>query len=109
MTSGPNHDEDPDTTGSTVPPYEGRKEAADIDPQEQSTKDGAKTAGATGPVEDDEFKAPDPQDTEGGATGSPADEQPASETPESDEPRGDELSETGPDHTPGTGRAEDKP
>ena len=109
MTSGPHHNEDPDTTGSTVPPYEGRRESADIDPQEEATKDDVKTAGATGPVEDDEFKATDPGETEGGATASPADEQPASETPESDESRGDELSESGPAHTPGTGRAEDKP
>lgn len=81
MTSGPNANEEPDTTGSTVPPYEGRRESADVEGQEESTKDGAKTGGATGPVEDDEAKAPEPSETEGGATGSPADEQPAEDQP----------------------------
>ena len=55
--------DDPDTAGRAVPPYEGRRETADVDPQEKSTKDGAKVGGATGPVEDDERKAPDPADT----------------------------------------------
>ena len=108
MTSGPNANEDPDTTGSTVPPYEGRRESADVNGQEESTKDGAKVGGAIGPVEDDEMKAPEPGATERGATGSPADEQPASESVDSGEPRGDELDATGPSHTPGTGRAEDQ-
>ena len=52
MTSGPNANEDPDTEGSTVPPYDGRRESADVDGPEKSTKDGARTGGATGPVED---------------------------------------------------------
>ena len=93
---------DPDTQGRAVPPYEGRRETADVDPQEQSTKDDAKTAGATGPVEDAERKAADPADTARGGVASPADAQPA-----------DQMSETeasdpgvGPAHVPGTTRGE---
>jgi hypothetical protein len=89
--------------GSTVPPYEGRREDADIDPQEESSKDEAKVGGATGPVADPSAKAPDPAETERGATASPADEQPA-----------DQMVETkasdpgvGPAHYPGTTRGED--
>lgn len=93
-----------DTEGRTLPPYEGRRESADVDPQEESTKDGAKTAGATGPVQDDEQKAPDPGDTPGGATTTPADEQPAEEMPETDL----DDDRVGPAHHPGTGRAEDQ-
>jgi len=107
MTSGPNANEEPDTTGSTVPPYEGRKESADVKGQEESTKDGAKTAGATGLVEDDEAKAPEPSETERGATASPADEQPAEDTSDATV-KGDDLSATGPAHESGVGRGEDK-
>ena len=95
----------PDTEGKTVPPYEGRRESADVGSQDESTRDGAKVGGATGPVEDDEIKSPDPANTPGGATGSPSDEQPAGDMPETDT----DDNETGPAHTPGTGRAEDKP
>jgi hypothetical protein len=48
MTSGPNHNEDPDTRESAVPPYEGRRKSADVDDAEEATKDGAATGGATG-------------------------------------------------------------
>ena len=94
---------DPDTEGRTVPPYEGRRGTADVDPQEKSTKDDAKTAGATGPVDDPEMKAPDPAGTARGAVASPADEQPADQMPES------ETSDpgVGPAHVPGTSRGED--
>jgi hypothetical protein len=51
MTTSP-HPDEPDTEGKTLPPYDGRRESADIDGPEESTKDGARTAGATGPVED---------------------------------------------------------
>jgi hypothetical protein len=105
MTSGPNADEDPDTTGSTVPPYDGRRESADVAGQEESTKEGARTAGATGPVEDDTPKAPDPSDTERGEHASPADEQPASGSADTDL----DPDLTGPAHEPGTGRAEEQP
>lgn len=104
MTSGPNANEDPDTEGKAVPPYDGRQVTADIDDSEESTKEGAKTAGATGPVEDDEAKAPDPESTERGEHASPADEQPASESSDTDM----DPDMTGPSHDAGTGRAEDK-
>jgi hypothetical protein len=96
-------DNDPDTQGRAVPPYEGRRETADVDSQEKSTKDGAKTAGATGPVIDPESKAPEPTDTPRGGVASPADEQPADQMPES------ETSDpgVGPAHVPGTSRGED--
>lgn len=101
----PNGPEDVDTRGKTLPPYEGRRESADVDGQEESTKGGAKVGGATGPVEDDEMKAPEPADTPRGATASPSDEQPASDMPETD--LDDDT--VGPAHEPGTGRAENKP
>jgi len=41
---------EPDTEGRTLPPYEGRRDSADVDDQNQTVKDDAKTAGATGPV-----------------------------------------------------------
>lgn len=103
MTSSP-HPDDPDTEGRTLPPYDGRQKSADIDGPEKSTKDGARTAGATGLVEDDEAKAPDPASTERGEHASPADEQPAAESTDTDL----DPDITGPSHEPGTGRAEDR-
>ncbi|MEP7020020.1 MAG: hypothetical protein ABI808_05180 [Pseudonocardiales bacterium] len=92
-----------DEHGAAIPPYEGRKSEAS---EEQDTyKDGARTAGATAPVTDPDMKGPEPDDTERGPTASPADEQPAGETPDG----ADSAASTGPSHTPGTGRAEDKP
>ncbi len=95
--------DDPDTGGRAMPPYEGRRESADVEGQEKSEKDGAKTGGATGPVEDDEMKAPEPDDTDRGAVASPADEQPASEQPETDL----DPDMTGPSHIEGVPRGED--
>lgn len=103
MTTGFNVNEDPDMTGKTVPPYEGRRESADVDPQETSTKDGAKVGGATGPVADDEMKAPDPEETERGRVASPADEQPGEESPTTDT----HIDMTGPSHQTGVTRGED--
>ena len=97
------HGDDPDTEGSTIPPYEGRRASADIDDQSESVKEGAKVGGATGLVEDDQPKAPDPADTERGPVASPSDEQPADERPEGD----DSDPGVGPAHTPGTSRGED--
>jgi hypothetical protein len=99
----PNGPEGVDPAGKTVPPYEGRRESADVDGSEKSTRDGAKVGGATGPVEDAEGKAPDPASTPGGATGSPSDEQPASQMPETDL----DDDRVGPAHQPGTPRGED--
>jgi hypothetical protein len=92
-----------DLEGRTVPPYEGRRESADVDGEEKLRRDGANVGGATGPVESDERKAPEPADTQRGAVASPADEQPAADSP------GDEPGEAsvGPAHHPGTRRGED--
>ncbi len=105
MASDPNRPDGIDTGGKAVPPYEGRRESADVDSKAESTKDDAKVGGATGPVEDADMKAPEPGATERGATGSPADEQPASQAPETDL----DDDRVGPAHTEGTGRAEDQP
>lgn len=93
------------TEGKTVPPYEGRQKSADVDGKEDSTKDGAKTAGATGLVEDDDMKAPEPSATDRGATATPSDEQPASQMPETD--LDDDA--VGPAHVEGSRRAEEQP
>ncbi|MEJ7635068.1 hypothetical protein [Aeromicrobium sp.] len=104
MTTSPDPD-NPDTEGKTLPPYDGRREAADPSEVSGTTPD-AGTGGASAPTDDPELKSPDPDETDGGATGSPADEQPAEETPDTDTGDSDP---TGPAHTPGTGRAEDQP
>ncbi len=108
MTTSPDPD-NPDTEGKTIPPYDGRKETADVEGKEESTKDGVKTGGATGLVEDDDAKAPDPDDTERGAHASPADEQPVEDADEDAGPDAGPGATTGASHEPGTGRAEDKP
>ena len=89
--------------GSAVPPYEGRRESADVDGEEKLHRDGANVGGATGPVESEEQKAPEPAGTPRGAVASPADEQPAAE---SGGPDPGEAS-VGPAHHPGTTRGED--
>jgi hypothetical protein len=93
----------PDTGGRAIPPYEGRRESADVGDQSESEKEGAKVAGATGPVRDDERKAPDPADTARGPQASPADEQPAQDMEENE--ASDEG--VGPDHVSGVQRGED--
>jgi len=89
--------------GSAVPPYEGRRETADVDGEEKLHRDGADVGGATGPVESDERKAAVPADTPRGAVASPADEQPAGGS------GGDDPGEAsvGPAHQAGTSRGED--
>ena len=91
-------------SSDSVPPYEGRRTSGDVAGPEQARRGGAKTGGATGPVEDSEYSAPDPESTPGGATGLPADEQPASEAPGTDRDEGG----TGPAHEAGAPRAEDQ-
>ena len=66
------HDEDPDTEGRTVPPYEGRRESADVDGAEEASRGDAQGRrchrsgrGATSE------RSPDPADTERGAHGLP--------------------------------------
>jgi hypothetical protein len=92
-------------SGSAIPPYGGRRESADIDSAEEGHKGGANVGGATGPVESDEMKAPDPDETARGGQASPADEQPAAES-RGDAPAEDEG--VGPAHVPGVGKGEDK-
>jgi hypothetical protein len=95
---------DPDTGGRPLPPYQGRRETADVGGEEELVKDGAVTAGATGPVEGDELKSTPKEETPRGAEASPADEQPASDMPETDL----DKDMVGPDHYSGTGRGENK-
>jgi hypothetical protein len=90
-----------DESGPVAPPYDDRKTEADA--EEATQKEGARTAGATAPVSDDQLKAADPSDTERGRTASPADEQPADETPDGES----EEATTGPAHTPGTLKGEE--
>ena len=87
-----------------LPPYEGRRQSADVDSAEEGRKDGANVGGATGPVESSEPKAPAPAATPGGATASPADEQPAAQSP-GDAPAEDEG--VGTAHIAGVPKGED--
>ena len=84
-----------------VPPYEGRRETADVDGPDKLRRDGANVGGATGPVESDEHKAPDPESTPRGAVASPSDEQPATLGGEPGE------ASVGPAHYAGTTRGEE--
>lgn len=102
MTTIPNPD-DPDTEGTTVPPYDGRQESGEVGGPEETTEDGAHTGGAGRPAESDSL-ADDPAQTERGQHASPADEQPAEGGRPASEPGGT----SGAAHEPGTGRAEDK-
>jgi hypothetical protein len=90
--------------GSAVPPYEGRRESADVEGEEKVHRDGADVGGATGPVESAERKAPEPAHTPGGAVASPADEQPAEDTPGGDPGE----AAVGPAHHTGTTRGENQ-
>jgi hypothetical protein len=103
MANNPSEPDGIGTTGSTVPPYDGRRTTGDVDDSSKAYRDGVNVGGAGGPVEDNGPVA-DPQDTPGGATGSPADEQPASHTTESDL----DDDRNGPAHWPGTPRAEEQ-
>ena len=50
MTMSPGSPGPADFEGKAVPPYEGRRETADVDGEEELRKDGANVGGATGPV-----------------------------------------------------------
>ena len=91
-------------SGSAVPPYDGRRESADVDSDDSKLeRDGANVGAATGPVEtDDSMKAPEPPATARGAVASPPDEQPAADSP-GDDPG---PASVGPAHYPGTARGE---
>jgi hypothetical protein len=108
MTSTPGNPGSTDFEGKAVPPYEGRRETADVDVdldgEEKLHRDGANVGAATGPVETSGgMKAPEPADTPRGAVASPAEEQPAAETPSGDSG----PASTGPAHHAGTTRGED--
>jgi len=62
----PNEPDGIDTSGSTVPPYEGRRESAGGDDPGGAYRDGVRVGGATGPVTDDTGPASAP-----GSSGSP--------------------------------------
>jgi hypothetical protein len=96
MSESPEH-------GSAVPPYEGRRESADVGGEEEAQRDGANVGGATGPVESDRTAAPAPEDTPRGAVASPAEEIPAEDTSSGES----EEASVGPAHHPGTTRGED--
>jgi len=93
-----------DPNDRPLPPYEGRRESADVKGEEELRKDGANVGGAAAPIESDEMKSPPKEDTPRGAEASPADEQPASDMPETDM----DPDMVGPDHYKGTGRGENK-
>jgi hypothetical protein len=95
----------PQDTPPAVPPYEGRRTSADVDTSgERADRDGAAVAGATGPVVDEEMKAPEPAETPRGGVASPADERPV--TPAAEGEPADPC--VGPAHSAGTPRGEDQ-
>lgn len=86
-----------------TPPYEGRKESADVAPVEAGEQDGAGVGGARRPTEADPgLRQDDPEQSPGGAVASPGDEQPAAEH-DGDAPG---EASTGPAHQPGVPRGE---
>jgi len=103
MTMSPGDPGPTDLEGRTVPPYEGRRKAADVDGEEKTRRDGAEVGGATGPAESASRRAPDPEATPRGGVASPADELPAEDAPDG----GSEEATVGPAHVPGTTRGED--
>jgi hypothetical protein len=103
MTMSPGTPGPTDFEGKAVPPYEGRQEGADVDDESEARRDGADVGGATGPVRNDERRAPDPEDTPRGPVASPADEQPAAGSGGNDPGE----ASVGPGHVGGTTRGED--
>jgi len=102
-TGGDKTEHSPTDAKPAVPPYEGRQTSAKPE-GDQGAGQGARTGGAVKPEADSAYKAPAPQETAGGATASPGDEQPAAQTSESQ--RDDDT--VGPSHTPGIGKGEHK-
>ncbi len=88
---------DIDTSGSTLPPYEGRSSGSDFPEGTQPEAAGGDPSAEGGRT------SPDPAQTPGGATASPADEQPAAEATETVE----SDPGVGPAHVAGTNRGED--
>lgn len=93
----------PQDTGAAIPPYEGRQTSA----KDVQETDDPSTGGASRPETDSEFRSPKPQDTPGGATQSPADEQPAAS--QGAQTRPDDPGVAAPAHVAGTRRGEDTP
>jgi len=92
-----------DTGDSAVPPYEGRRESADVD-EGGTYRDGANVGGAAGPRTSDGLSSPEPSETPRGAVASPSDETPAAEN----SGEGEQDPGVGPGHVSGAGRGEDK-
>lgn len=88
--------------GGPVPPYEGRREGAEID-QDGADRDGAHVGGATGPVVASE-PADDPDSTPLGRTASPDSGADGTEAAGYDPDPGG-----GPAHQAGVNKAEDEP
>jgi hypothetical protein len=87
--------------GGPVPPYEGRRDSADIE-QGGGDRDGVHVGGAAGPRTTDQ-PADEPAQTPGGRVASPAG------APATDEGAGyDPAPGVGPAHQAGVGRAEDQ-
>jgi hypothetical protein len=87
-----------------VPPYEGRKETADIGTADETEEQGAYVGGARRPTESPGgLTSDEPRETPRGAHASPSDEQPAAAV------GGSEPGEAavGPAHEPGTPRGEE--
>ena len=102
--SGPT---DPHSGDRPLPPYDERRESADVDTDDDKLeRDGAYVGGATGPVvTDDSRKSTPKEDTARGAEASPADDElPAAEATQ-DTPHDPGV---GPAHYPGTQRGEDE-
>jgi hypothetical protein len=93
--------------GSAVPPYEGRKESADVASKEDdddTVKQGVEVGGAVRPRETEGMNSPDPDDTPRGEHASPADEEPAEESG-GDDPG---PASTGPSHYSGVPKGENR-
>jgi hypothetical protein len=88
--------------GGPVPPYEGRRESADID-EGGTERDGAYVGGATGPRTTDR-PPEDPAQTPRGRVASPADGDDETEVADYEADRG-----VGPAHQAGVRPGEDKP
>lgn len=98
-----------DPGGRALPPYEGRKESADVDTgadggDADTERDGADIGGAERPRQSSKMRAPDPASTERGEHASPADEQPAAAMT-GDDPDDEGV---GPAHQSGVDRGEDR-
>ncbi len=93
--------------GGPVPPYEGRRESADVD-EGGSVRDGANIGGATGPRTTDQA-ADDPDSSPLGRTASPAEDDPTGNDPTTDVAGYDPDPGGGPAHQAGVRRGEDEP